>query len=118
MKRHQIIIFAITGLGLCVLAASLILEIRDRDRLQQSLIKGLREKNIKERDSLELILREKNDSLKSALESIRIANEETKKANARSQREIRVLKNILFVQYSDSSRNAELTKLYPSFKPN
>lgn len=110
------IILFIVAIALTLFIASLVLEIRDRDRLQQSIINGLRDRNVKERDSLELILREKNDSLKSALESIRIANEETKKANARSQREIRVLKNILFVQHSDSSRNAELQKLYPSWK--
>lgn len=113
--KTGIILFVI-AIALILFIASIVLEIRDRDRLQQSIINGLRERNIKERDSLELILREKNDSLKSALESIRIANEETKKAHERSQREIRVLKNILFVQHTDSSRTEELKKLYKSYR--
>lgn len=86
--------------------------------LKQATIDGMRKKNIAERDSLESQLAATRDSLNIAFETIRQAKEETLKANEASKREIKKLKGILFVQHTDSSRNIELTKLYPSFKPN
>lgn len=115
MKNYTIVI-TILFVALCLLGITGIIETRKESNLKQKEIDGLKRTNEKQRDSLERQLTATRDSLSIAFETIRQAKSETLKANEASKREIKKLKGILFVQHNDSSRNAELKKLYPSWK--
>lgn len=87
------------------------------NRMKQREIDYLRKKNQVERDSLENVLKLTSDSLDIAFATIRLAHEQSQEARKRSQKTIADLQKIIFVTHTDSSRNAELVKLYPTFKP-
>lgn len=85
--------------------------------VQQKEIDHLKKQNLAQKDSLEKELTLTRDSLHIAFETIKLANKERIEAHERSQKTIRDLQKIVFIQHTDSSRNIELNKLYPTFKP-
>lgn len=93
------------------------METRKESDLQQSEIEGLKKRNKSERDSMETRLALTRDSLFIAFETIRQATKDRELAHERTQKLIRNYEKIIFVTLNDSSRNSELIKLYPSFKP-
>lgn len=92
-------------------------ELRDVNRIQQKTIDGLREANKKEKDSLQTQLAITRDSLSTAFATIRQAAKDREIAHERTQATIRNLQKIIYIQYTDSSRTAELKELYKSFNP-
>lgn len=103
--------------SILVLLGVLFLEFKDRERLQQSIIDGLRKQNKKESDSLNQILKVTKDSLVIAFETIKQARIEREESHLRTQKTIKDLQRIVFIQHTDSSRNKALKDLYPTFKP-
>lgn len=93
-------------------------ETADLRRTQQAEIDHLKKENLKQKDSLESVLKVTQDSLETAFETIKQANIERQAAHERSQKTIRDLQRIVFIQHTDSSRLATLKQLYPTFKPN
>lgn len=94
------------------------IEDRKEDSLKQSTINGLRLQNKKERDSLENVIKFKDDSLRIAkhtiiLQADTIKNQELDKENYKRNRHDK----IVFVVHSDSSRTESLKQLYVTFKP-
>lgn len=112
------IILTIIALALCVFAGTLVMELRKEKQIDQATIDGLNRKVIMEKKAFEKIYDAQQKDFSRQLDSMARTHTETLKANEASKREIKKLKGILFVQHTDSSRNIELTKLYPSFKHN
>lgn len=115
MKNTIIILVVLVAvlIGVIIVGST---ELRDMVRIKQSEINGLKKQNQVERDSLEGLLKLKSDSLSMAYESIRVANKERIEAHERTQRTIRNLQKIIFIQHTDSSRTAELKQLYKSYQ--
>lgn len=103
---------------LCLAGITMFIETRKEKQIDQATIDGLNRKVIMEKKAFEKIYDAQQKDFSRQLDSMARAHTETLKANEASKREIKKLKGILFVQHTDSSRNIELTKLYPSFKPN
>lgn len=116
MKPTEIILSLIVVVLTAVIVLG-VLELKKEDDLKQATIDGLKRANKKEADSLTRNLKATQDSLQTAFATIRQATKDRELAHERSQKTIENLRKIIFVQHNDSSRNAELTKLYPSFKP-
>lgn len=92
-------------------------ELWKENHFKQIEINYLREQIKAEKDSMTSVLLETRDSLKTSLAEKQLLKAEKEKALAVSEREIKKLKGIVFIQHTDSTRIAELKKLYPSFKP-
>lgn len=92
-------------------------EMNDRDRVQQSTIDGLRKQNKKESDSLNQVLKVTQNLFSAREDSIVNAHEQTIKAHEVTKRENKILKGIVFIQHTDSSRNKALTQLYKTYQP-
>lgn len=112
----NIIIFSI--ITLVLLAAIFVnsTELRNLVRLKQSELDGLKRQNKIERDSLQNLLEVTKDSLQIAFETIKTARKESIEARERTQKTIRDLQKIIFIQHTDSSRTAELKTLYKSYQ--
>lgn len=92
-------------------------EMLDRNRVQQSTIDGLRKQNKKESDSLNQVLKVTQDSLLIAFETIKQARIEREESHLRTQKTIKDLQKIVYIQHTDSSRNKALTQLYKTYQP-
>lgn len=92
-------------------------EISDKDRIKQAEIDHLKKEIAAQADSLERVLKVTQDSLLIAFETIKQANIERQAAHERSQKTIRDLQRIVYIQHTDSSRLATLKQLYPTFNP-
>lgn len=121
MKDQKLLIAFIIGsiIQLCglVLLAVNFMESSDRDRLKQVEIDYLKKEIAEQRDSLESVLKVTQDSLEIAYATIRLATKEREEAHARTQKTIKDLQRIVFIQHTDSSRLATLKQLYPTFNP-
>lgn len=91
------------------------IESNKESKLQRSTIKGLQDYNkaqekeyLKTLDSIKIVFSER-------LDSVSASHQKSIAANKASQREIKNLKEIIFVVHTDSSRTKELKKLYPTF---
>lgn len=116
MKHIATILFIIT-VCLALLTASLVLELRKEKQLDQSTIDGLRIKNLMDKKAFEHALDSIRNSFKQSMDSVAFAHGESLKANVRSQKEIKILKGIVYIQHTDSSRTATLKELYKTWKP-
>lgn len=86
-------------------------------RVQRKEIKHLQEVNKQQELYFKHRYELRGDSIKMKDELLRQANLLTQKANQETAKAQSVLKKILFVNHTDSSRLEALHKLYPSFKP-
>lgn len=93
-----------------------VMEMNDRNRLQQAEIEGLKRENQIKADSLNKALLLTRDSLEIALHTIAVNHKETLEARERSQATIKALQKIIFIVHNDSSRTATLKELYKSYK--
>lgn len=114
----RITIIILTVLVLILLSLNFVntRELNDINRLQKS---ELREKE-KQIEAKEKALTHAYDSLAQTkllyADSLREAREERVRAEERTRIQKIKFEAILFVAHTDSSRTAELTKLYPSWK--
>lgn len=106
-------ILTLVLLGIIFIGAS---ELNDLNRLQQKELDGLKKFNRIERERLLKQLLLTRDSLSTAYQNIAIAHKESQEARERTQATIRNLQKIIFITHTDSSRNATLKELYPTFK--
>lgn len=115
MKTTTIFIIATVLQLVCLgFIAVNFMESNDRDRLKQVEIDHLKKEIKEQADSLEKQLALTRDSLSIAFETIRLATKEREEAHARTQKTIKDLQRIVFIQYeSDSARLNALKKLYP-----
>lgn len=113
--KHALIILTIIGLSCIAIAWIGATEMYDANRVLQSEIDGLKKELTHQEDSLKKELKLTRDSLKTALYTILLKHEETLKAKEVSRREIKKLKDIVFVQHTDSSRTKELKQLYKTY---
>lgn len=115
MKTYLIVLLIFVFL-FCLGGLTVYIEAKKESDLKQREIDGLKRTNKKEKDSLLIKLAIKQDSLNIVLQLMSVAHQESVEAHQRSQATIRNLQRIIFITHTDSSRNAELTKLYPSWK--
>lgn len=112
----------ILGLIIIVLIGGiyvLVTELRDVNRVQQSTIDGLKRRNEAERDSLNTVIKLKDDTIRIAKFTIlaqadTIKNQELEKENYKRNTHDK----IRFIPFAnDFQRDSVLTSLYPSFRP-
>ncbi|HEU5289471.1 MAG TPA: hypothetical protein VFU05_02435 [Cyclobacteriaceae bacterium] len=85
--------------------------------LERKVIEGLKRENLKQKDSLVRVVDLTRDSLDIAFNTILLAKKESQEARERSQKTIRDLQKIIYIQHTDSSRTAVLKTLYKSYTP-
>lgn len=114
MKTLFVGIFIIIGIFTAI--GVLVTEMRTINRVQQSEIDALRERNKAEKDSLTNALMTTRDSLQIAFETIHQAAKERQEAHERTQRIIKNYEKIIFIRYtSDSARHRKLSELFPTY---
>lgn len=112
------LIFLLSFIVVILLSAIFIgsTELRNLVRLKQSEVEGLKKENERKDKAFHKTLDSTRKAFKAQNDSIIFAHEKTIKANLVSQKEIKKLRGIIFIQHSDSSRTAELKTLYPSWQ--
>lgn len=92
-------------------------ELFKQTELQQKEIDHWKKVNKEQADSLNQVLKVTQDSLSIAFEAIKQAAIEREAAHLRTQKIIKDLQKIVYIQHTDSSRSKALTQLYKTYTP-